>query len=315
MRRERLEDVLVDRGILDRRVGEDDRRRVLPLLRIGRHVGDHVACSRRSTSRRARRDSCRHRRRSAGAASAAAASSGERRARCESWSWRSSCEWARDARGELSCGSRRMQRHRRTDCSTAALPAAARPARTRLAYHPASAHDVPPPLNVVDPRRRAGQAHAFGAAEGAAPARRPAAASRTCSTPRARLRRARSRSSSATAATPCRRRSPRRTSRSCTQDPPRGTGDATRVALAALPADGVTLVTIGDMPAGAAGGAGRARRASAAAGKLAVLTAHVPDPIGLGRIVRDARGDGARDRRGAATRRRRSARSTRSTPA
>ena len=61
------------------------------------------------------------------------------------------------------------------------------------------------------------------------------------------------------------------------QDPPRGTGDATRIALAALPDDGVTLVTIGDIPlvqpqslaalaeraqAGRAGGADRARSRS-----------------------------------------------------
>ena len=43
VRRERLEDVLVHGGILDGRVGEDDRRRILQFLRIGGHVGDHVA--------------------------------------------------------------------------------------------------------------------------------------------------------------------------------------------------------------------------------------------------------------------------------
>src|SRR5512143_471233 len=32
------------------------------------------------------------------------------------------------------------------------------------------------------------------------------------------------------------------------QDPPRGTGDAVRVALAALPADGVTVIANGDCP-------------------------------------------------------------------
>ena len=42
VRRERLEDVLVDGRILDRRVREHDRRRVLPLLRVGRDVGDQV---------------------------------------------------------------------------------------------------------------------------------------------------------------------------------------------------------------------------------------------------------------------------------
>ena len=73
------------------------------------------------------------------------------------------------------------------------------------------------------------------------------------------------------------------------QDPPRGTGDATRVALDALPADGVTLVTIGDIPlVPAAALAALVREAEA--GKLAVLTAQVPDPSGLGRIVRDGAG-------------------------
>jgi bifunctional UDP-N-acetylglucosamine pyrophosphorylase/glucosamine-1-phosphate N-acetyltransferase len=74
-----------------------------------------------------------------------------------------------------------------------------------------------------------------------------------------------------------------------TQDPPRGTGDAVRVALAALPDDGVTLVVNGDCPLIPA--ATFAALASvAAAGRLAVLTARVSDPGGLGRIVRDAAG-------------------------
>jgi len=73
------------------------------------------------------------------------------------------------------------------------------------------------------------------------------------------------------------------------QDPPRGTGDATRVALDALPADGVTLVTIGDVPlVPSAALAALVREAEA--GKLAVLTARVPDPAGLGRIIRDGNG-------------------------
>jgi bifunctional UDP-N-acetylglucosamine pyrophosphorylase / glucosamine-1-phosphate N-acetyltransferase len=70
------------------------------------------------------------------------------------------------------------------------------------------------------------------------------------------------------------------------QDPPRGTGDATRVALAALPGDGVTLVTIGDAPLVPAT-ALRALVQAAEGGRLAVLTARVADPAGLGRIVRD----------------------------
>lgn len=73
------------------------------------------------------------------------------------------------------------------------------------------------------------------------------------------------------------------------QDPPRGTGDATRVALDALPTDGITLVTIGDLPL-VPHTALAALVEAAEKGQLAVLTAHVPDPAGLGRIVRDASG-------------------------
>ncbi len=73
------------------------------------------------------------------------------------------------------------------------------------------------------------------------------------------------------------------------QNPPKGTGDATRLALDALPQDGVTLVTIGDIPlVPPAALAALVREAEG--GKLAVLTAHVPDPSGLGRIVRDGAG-------------------------
>ena len=74
-----------------------------------------------------------------------------------------------------------------------------------------------------------------------------------------------------------------------TQDPPRGTGDAARVALDALPADGVTLVTIGDIPLVRPDSLA-ALVDAAEAGQLAVLTAHVPDTTGLGRIIRDAAG-------------------------
>jgi bifunctional UDP-N-acetylglucosamine pyrophosphorylase/glucosamine-1-phosphate N-acetyltransferase len=73
------------------------------------------------------------------------------------------------------------------------------------------------------------------------------------------------------------------------QDPPRGTGDAARVALAALPTDGVTLVTLGDAPLVPTAALAALTR-EAQAGKLAVLTARVPDPHGLGRIIRDAAG-------------------------
>ncbi len=74
------------------------------------------------------------------------------------------------------------------------------------------------------------------------------------------------------------------------QDPPRGTGDAVRHALDALPPAGVTLVVLGDVPLAPSGvlvslvaGAGR--------GNLALLTARVTDPHGLGRIVRDDDGN------------------------
>jgi bifunctional UDP-N-acetylglucosamine pyrophosphorylase / glucosamine-1-phosphate N-acetyltransferase len=73
------------------------------------------------------------------------------------------------------------------------------------------------------------------------------------------------------------------------QDPPRGTGDAVRCALAALPADGVTLVTLGDVPLVSAAELG-ALVETARQGRLALLTARVPDPGGLGRIVRDPYG-------------------------
>ena len=73
------------------------------------------------------------------------------------------------------------------------------------------------------------------------------------------------------------------------QDPPRGTGDAVRVALAALPADGVTLVANGDCPLIPAPTFARlAERAGA--GRLALLTARMADPTGLGRVVRDDKG-------------------------
>ena len=74
-----------------------------------------------------------------------------------------------------------------------------------------------------------------------------------------------------------------------TQDVPRGTGDAVRVALDALPEDGATLVMIGDIPLVPTAVLGELA-VHALAGKMAVLTAKVPDPTGLGRIVRDAAG-------------------------
>jgi bifunctional UDP-N-acetylglucosamine pyrophosphorylase/glucosamine-1-phosphate N-acetyltransferase len=73
------------------------------------------------------------------------------------------------------------------------------------------------------------------------------------------------------------------------QDPPVGTGDATRIALTAMPGDGVTLVGLGDVPLVPLASL-EALVAQARHGRLAVLTARVTDPSGLGRVVRDARG-------------------------
>ena len=73
------------------------------------------------------------------------------------------------------------------------------------------------------------------------------------------------------------------------QDPPRGTGDAVRVALAALPRDGVTVVINGDTPL-IPGPLLHALAERASHGHLALLTAHAPDPAGLGRVVRDGAG-------------------------
>jgi bifunctional UDP-N-acetylglucosamine pyrophosphorylase/glucosamine-1-phosphate N-acetyltransferase len=73
------------------------------------------------------------------------------------------------------------------------------------------------------------------------------------------------------------------------QDPPRGTGDAVRVALGVLPRDGVTLVGLGDVPLVPAAPLA-ALVAHARHGRLALLTARMPDPAGLGRVVRDAQG-------------------------
>ncbi|HXR57564.1 MAG TPA: bifunctional UDP-N-acetylglucosamine diphosphorylase/glucosamine-1-phosphate N-acetyltransferase GlmU [Casimicrobiaceae bacterium] len=74
------------------------------------------------------------------------------------------------------------------------------------------------------------------------------------------------------------------------QNPPRGTGDATRVALAALPADGVTLVGLGDVPL-VPDEALASVAEIAQANRVGLLTARVRDPFGLGRIVRGPAGD------------------------
>ncbi len=73
------------------------------------------------------------------------------------------------------------------------------------------------------------------------------------------------------------------------QDPPRGTGDAVRVAIAELPNDGITLVANGDCPLIPAATL-RALADLASEGGLAILTARVSDPAGLGRVVRDRSG-------------------------
>jgi bifunctional UDP-N-acetylglucosamine pyrophosphorylase/glucosamine-1-phosphate N-acetyltransferase len=73
------------------------------------------------------------------------------------------------------------------------------------------------------------------------------------------------------------------------QDPPQGTGDAVRVALAKLPADGVTLVVLGDVPLVPVESL-RAVVEAANRGHLGLLTARLADPAGLGRVIRDAYG-------------------------
>jgi len=69
------------------------------------------------------------------------------------------------------------------------------------------------------------------------------------------------------------------------QDPPRGTGDALRCALAALPGDGVTLVLFGADPLARAATL-REVVAQAQRGALSLLTVDLDDPEGYGRVVR-----------------------------
>ena len=73
------------------------------------------------------------------------------------------------------------------------------------------------------------------------------------------------------------------------QEPPRGTGDAARVALSVLPMDGVTLVGLGDVPLIPAD-ALRSIAEIAQAGRVGLLSARVRDPFGLGRIIRGTEG-------------------------
>ena len=69
------------------------------------------------------------------------------------------------------------------------------------------------------------------------------------------------------------------------QDPPRGTGDALRCALAALPRDGVTLVLFGADPLARAATL-REVVAHAQTGALSLLTVDLDDAEGYGRVVR-----------------------------
>lgn len=73
------------------------------------------------------------------------------------------------------------------------------------------------------------------------------------------------------------------------QEPPRGTGDAVRLALPKLSGNDITLVINGDCPLIPAATAQQLVDI-AARDKLAWLTVNVSDPSGLGRIVRDENG-------------------------
>ena len=79
------------------------------------------------------------------------------------------------------------------------------------------------------------------------------------------------------------------------QEPQLGTADAVRVALPAIPADAdAVLVTMGDVPLQASNVyvslQARLRTEGAA---IALVSAHLDDPSGYGRIIRDARGGAA----------------------
>ena len=74
------------------------------------------------------------------------------------------------------------------------------------------------------------------------------------------------------------------------QDPPLGTGDAARVALAKLPPDGVTLVGLGDVPL-VASEALASIAEIAQNDRVGLLTARVRKPFGLGRVLRDEAGN------------------------
>jgi bifunctional UDP-N-acetylglucosamine pyrophosphorylase/glucosamine-1-phosphate N-acetyltransferase len=69
------------------------------------------------------------------------------------------------------------------------------------------------------------------------------------------------------------------------QDPPRGTGDAARVALDVLPPDGVTLVGLGDVPLVSPEALASVAEI-AQDNRVGLLSARVRNPFGLGRVVR-----------------------------
>ena len=83
------------------------------------------------------------------------------------------------------------------------------------------------------------------------------------------------------------------TARTAVQEEQRGSGHAAGIALEALPGlEGPVLLLNGDAPLLRASTVGPLVEAHVAAGEaLTVLTAVVDDPTGLGRIVRDDRGD------------------------
>ena len=73
------------------------------------------------------------------------------------------------------------------------------------------------------------------------------------------------------------------------QDPPRGTGHAVLQALPIIATDGVTLILYGDVPLISSATLTQLVNA-ASTGCLAWLTMRVKNPIGMGRILRDANG-------------------------
>ena len=74
------------------------------------------------------------------------------------------------------------------------------------------------------------------------------------------------------------------------QDPPRGTGDAARVALSVLPPDGVTLVGLGDVPLVPSEALASVAEI-AQDNRVGLLSARVRNPFGLGRVIRGADGN------------------------